>query len=69
MNACGVLLQPFLPGRAARLLKACGVPPEQRTLEHAEAFRADARVTGVEKVLLFPTPQLAAGPQARLPQA
>lgn len=37
----GILLQPFIPGKAGEILDRLGVDPEQRTFKHA-SLNADA---------------------------
>ena len=41
MRQCGILLQPFMPEKAALLLDSLGVPPDQRTLADAAFGKAD----------------------------
>lgn len=57
LRICGILLQPFMPSKAALLLDSLGIPAEQRALEHAAM--GQAQVGEVQSgVLLFEMPQL-----------
>ncbi|KAI9783986.1 MAG: methionyl-tRNA synthetase [Geoglossum umbratile] len=40
VRVCGILLQPFMPGKMAQLMEILGVEPGRRTFEHAK-FGAD----------------------------
>ncbi len=42
LRICGVLLQPFIPERASRLLDMLGVDPSRRTFAHASPHRDDS---------------------------
>jgi methionyl-tRNA synthetase len=39
LRICGILLQPFIPGKADMLLNAMKIPRTQRTLQHAWCLR------------------------------
>ena len=36
VRVCGILLQPFMPGKMAQLMDILGVEPEHRTFKHAK---------------------------------
>ncbi|KAH0541657.1 hypothetical protein FGG08_003888 [Glutinoglossum americanum] len=61
IRVCGILLQPYMPGKMAQLMDILGVDPERRTFEHAKLGRDTAYGTpktdlgrGLEKVLFPP---------------
>ena len=43
LRICGILLQPFMPTKAAALLDALKVEENERTLAHAELGKVEAR--------------------------
>lgn len=60
LRVCGILLQPFMPSKAATLLDALGVPEDCRTWAHADVARA-LPFTGIQPgVILFPKTKLTA---------
>ena len=60
LRVCGVLLQAFMPAKAAALLDALGVPEDCRTWAHADLARA-LPCTGIRSgVILFPKAKPAA---------
>ena len=40
LRICGILLQPFIPAKASKLLDAMDVPRSERTLQHAQYLRS-----------------------------
>lgn len=57
LRVCGILLQPFMPGKAGELLNALSVDPKERTWAHAEIGRGARDPGPLEWVSLFPGPQ------------
>ncbi|KZT06445.1 uncharacterized protein LAESUDRAFT_725881 [Laetiporus sulphureus 93-53] len=57
LRMCGVLLQPFMPGKAGMLLDAMHVPEDQRTIEFADIRRPWAGYVEPTPVKLFPMPR------------
>ncbi|KAI6044866.1 tRNA synthetases class I (M)-domain-containing protein [Pisolithus marmoratus] len=58
LRIVGILLQPFLPSTAAKLLGALGVPEMERTVAYARLGRGSVKedVLGVKGVKLFSVP-------------
>jgi methionyl-tRNA synthetase len=40
LRICGILLQPFIPAKAGKLLDAMDIPRSERTLQHAQYLRS-----------------------------
>lgn len=56
LRVCGILLQPFIPSKAAQLLDALGVNDHQRSMAFAELGKAQVgSVTGGIRLFEAPT--------------